>query len=100
MVSGSRLTSLSVLLGLYTASSAPQQIRLPMKAMGSATANQLSQDTELPPLPISWMANMFCGEEMGLVIPPRLDAKAIPARHHDSFPYPGQSLRCVLDTNR
>ena len=54
-----------------------------MKAMGSATANQLSQETELPPLPISWMAKMFCGEEMGLVIPPRLDAKAIPANGID-----------------
>ena len=83
VVSGSRLTSLRVLLGLYVASSAPQQIRLPMKAMGSATANQLSQETELPPLPISWMAKMFCGEEMGLVIPPRLDAKAIPANGID-----------------
>jgi len=50
-----------------------------MKAIGSATANQLSQETELPPLPISWMAKIFCGDEMGLVMPPRLDAKAIPA---------------------
>ena len=53
MVSGSRRTSFSVLLGRYTASSAPQQTRLPMKAIGSATANQLSQDTEFPPRPIS-----------------------------------------------
>ena len=52
-VSGRRRTSFSVFIGLYTASRAPQQIRLPMKAMGSATANQLSQDTELPPRPIS-----------------------------------------------
>ncbi len=61
-----------------------------MKAIGSATANQLSQETELPPLPISWMAKIFCGDEMGLVMPPRLDAKAIPAvaslhLHMESF---------------
>ena len=53
VVSGSRRTSFSVLLGRYTASSAPQQMRLPKKAIGSATANQLSQDTEFPPRPIS-----------------------------------------------
>jgi len=79
VVSGSRLTSFRVLFGRYTARSTPQQTRLPMKAIGSATANQLSQETELPPLPISWMAKIFCGDEMGLVMPPRLDAKAIPA---------------------
>ena len=81
-MSGSRRTSFSVFIGLYTTRRAPQQIRLPMKATGSATANQLSQDTELPPRPISWMAKMFCGDEMGLVMPPRLEARAMPATDH------------------
>lgn len=63
----------------YAASSRLQQARLPRQATGRATANQESQEGVLPPRPISWMAKMFCGEEMGLVMPPRLDARAIPA---------------------
>jgi hypothetical protein len=46
--------------------------------------------------PISWMANMFCGEEIGLVMPPRLDASAMPETGITHLPE-SQRVFCLLD---
>ena len=77
--SGSRRTSLMSRPGRYAASSSAQMATLPRQATGSAAAIQESQEGGSPPRPISWMAKMFCGLLMGLVMPPRLDASAMPA---------------------
>ena len=82
MESGSRRTSLMSRPGRYAASSSAQMARLPRQATGSAAAIQESQEGGSPPRPISSMAKMFCGLLMGLVMPPRLDASAMPA--HDA----------------
>mmetsp|Transcript_19139 Transcript_19139/g.53589 ORF Transcript_19139/g.53589 Transcript_19139/m.53589 type:complete len:302 (+) Transcript_19139:1429-2334(+) len=49
-----------------------------MKDTGSATANQDSQLGGNPSMDMRSMAKMFWGEEMGLVMPPMLDASATP----------------------
>ena len=50
-----------------------------MMETGSAIANQDSQEGAPPTMDMRSIANMFCGLLIGLVMPPRLLAKAIPA---------------------
>jgi len=49
-----------------------------MPDTGSATANQESQLGGWPSMDIRSMAKMFWGDEMGLVMPPMLEARATP----------------------
>ena len=73
----------------YASSSAPQHATTPQPATGSATANHSSQPGPTPPpsplaaaaaaaCAILSIANTFCGDEIGLVIPPKFDARATP----------------------
>ena len=51
-----------------------------MRATGRATANQAAQEGAFPPRDMRSMANRFWGLLMGLVMPPRLLASAMPAK--------------------
>mmetsp|Transcript_21687 Transcript_21687/g.55213 ORF Transcript_21687/g.55213 Transcript_21687/m.55213 type:complete len:359 (-) Transcript_21687:980-2056(-) len=64
--------------GWYTARMRPQHTKLLMTATGSATANHASQEGGLPSMDMRSMAKMFWGDEIGEVIPPMLEARAMP----------------------
>ena len=57
----------------------PQMMNAEMMETGSAIANQDSQEGAPPTMDMRSIAKMFCGLLIGLVMPPRLLAKAIPA---------------------
>ena len=46
---------------------------------GKAMANQASQEGAVPSADMRSIAKMFCGLLIGLVMPPKLLARAIPA---------------------
>jgi hypothetical protein len=56
----------------------PQHTRFPASATGSATPNHCSHEGGEPARDMRSMANMFWGDEMGEVMPPRLLASAMP----------------------
>lgn len=51
-------------------------IRLPIRHTGMATINHSAQDGGAGDM--FWIAMIFCGDDMGDAIPPRLEAKAMP----------------------
>ena len=69
------------LASLYTRRSRPQHRALPAKATGRA-ANQESQEGAFPSMDMRSMANRFWGLLMGLVMPPKLLAMAMPGATH------------------
>ena len=61
--------------------SSPSQImKLPTMHRGTATINHCAHDGGGD---MFWMAMMFCGDEMGDAMPPKLEAKAIPRIRHE-----------------
>ena len=61
----------------------------PIMETGKAIANQASQDGAVPSADMRSIAKMFWGLLMGLVIPPKLLARAIPAGKCWSHPNSG-----------
>ena len=77
MSSGNCWTALT--LGGYAKSNTPQMMKAAIMDTGRETANQVSQEGAPPSRDICSIAKMFWGLLMGLVMPPKLLAKAIPA---------------------
>lgn len=59
---------------------------------GSATANHSSHEGGLPSMDMRSMAKMFWGEEMGEVMPPTLEARAMPMTRALPKGWPGSSV--------